>query len=77
MEKILITFLFATMLLCIYKKNIIEEEFKTYIQYPYNYVKTGSDPVNFYRSDRYRKPYRYPYKYFKSYPTPHMTHLEE
>jgi hypothetical protein len=84
MENILIALLFIIIFVCLYKKNIIDkldftikEQFQTYIQHPYNYVKTGSDPVNFYRLDRYRKPYRYPFKYFKSYPVPHMAHLEE
>lgn len=60
-----------------YMKIDNKEAFQTYIQKPYNFIKTGSDPLSFYRRDRYRKPYRYPFKFFKSYPVPHMSHLEE
>ena len=50
------------------------EDFSEYKLPPYNYLKTGSDPLHFYRRDRYRKPYRYPFRFFSSYPSPYLTY---
>ena len=52
------------------------ENWVNYKQKPYNYIKTGSKPVNFYERPRYRKPYRYPFQFRKSYPVDHMSYLE-
>ena len=37
---------------------------------PFDFIGTGSNPVNFYRKDLYREPYDYPYRFFSSYPVP-------
>jgi len=52
-----------------------KEQWVDYIQPPHNYVKTGTDPISYYRRDRYRKPYRNGFKAYKSYPYPHMEQL--
>lgn len=49
------------------------ENWTMYRQLPYGHIKTGSKPLNFYRMDRYRKPYRYPVTFDQSYPTPHKS----
>ena len=49
------------------------ENWQSYNQTPFNYVKNGSSPLNFYIRNRYKKPYRFPYKYKKSYPYPNMS----
>lgn len=54
----------------------VREAFQTYTVKPFDYKKTGTDPLRFYRKDRYRKPYRYPYKFYKSYPVPQYSFLE-
>lgn len=51
------------------------EGWQSYSIPPYNYVKTGADPLYVYQRNRYRKPYRYPFKFISSYPYPHQTHL--
>ncbi len=50
------------------------EGWQSYNQTPYNYVKTGSSPLNFYIRNRYKKPFRHPYKYKKSYPYPNISY---
>jgi len=52
--------------------NFNSEGFVDYTQYPYGYMKTGSDPVYFYRKDRFRKPYDDGFRLYKSYPLPHL-----
>ena len=52
------------------------EHYATYTMRPYNYIKTGTDPLFFYRRDRFRKPYNYPIQFYKSYPTPHMSYFD-
>jgi hypothetical protein len=54
----------------------VREAFQTYKVKPFDYMKTGKDPLHFYRRDRFRKPYRWPLKFYKSYPTPHYSFLE-
>lgn len=49
----------------------IKEEWTNYVQSPFDYVKIGSDPINFYIKPTYRKPYGYPYKFRSSYPYDH------
>lgn len=54
-------------------KNIDKkEDWVDYIRAPYNEIESGTDPLQFYRRDRYRKPYRYPFTFYQSYPSPHM-----
>lgn len=50
----------------------LKEKWENYMRSPFNYLSTGSTPINFYRKDLYRKPFDYPYKFFKSYPVPCM-----
>ena len=56
-------------------KNIYIEKWQNYVLQPYGYVRSGNDPLYFYRKDRYRKPYRWPFQFYKSYPYPHMAPL--
>lgn len=67
---------FAMIVYLLYSKMNTYEHWQNYIQKPYNYMKSGSEPMNMYRYDRYRKPYRYPFKFHSSYPYPHLTHHE-
>jgi len=50
------------------------ETWQDYTLKPYNYILSGSDPLYFYRYDRYRRPYRDGFKFYQSYPIPHMTY---
>jgi hypothetical protein len=52
--------------------NIYAESFVDYTQEPYGYMKSGSEPLYFYRKDRYRRPYNDGFRFYKSYPYPHM-----
>lgn len=77
----LIIFIFiAIFFICLFLKFIksdktIKELWQDYKQLPYNYQLNGSDPLYFYRKDRFKKPYRYPYTFYKSYPTKHLSYL--
>lgn len=68
--------LFTLLIILVYfilnHSNYIEG-WQDYTLKPYNYVLSGSDPLYFYRYDRYRKPYRCGFKFFQSYPYPHLT----
>jgi len=55
-----------------YGHRAIREGWVTYVRSPYNEMESGTDPIQTYRRDRYRKPYRYPYTFYQSYPYPHM-----
>tara|TARA_B100000123_G_C25709514_1_gene419208 strand:- start:251 stop:424 length:174 start_codon:yes stop_codon:yes gene_type:complete len=52
------------------------ENWVPYKQKPYDYYKTGSNPLNFYERSRFRKPYRFPFQFKKSYPIKHMSYLD-
>ena len=54
----------------------VREAFQVYNVKPFKYMKTGRDPLRFYRKDIFRKPYRDLYKFYKSYPTPHYSFLD-
>lgn len=71
--------LIAIISVVVYKhcRPIIEENFYVYTRQPYDEVDTGSDPLGFYRRDRYRKPYMWPRKFFTTYPFPHMDNVED
>lgn len=59
-------------LYCLYcSYGNIKEKWVDYVLKPYGYVDSGSDPVHYYRRDRYRKPYREGYKFVQSYPYKH------
>ncbi len=66
-------------ILCLRNHQLIEEKFQVYMHTPnvFGEMDTGSDPINFYRYDRYRKPYMWPRKIFSEYPYPHMDNCEE
>ena len=76
--------LLAVMLLivyCIYcrmfksTKSPTTEKWVDYKMLPYGSVREGTDPVHYYRRDRYRKPYRYGFKFAQSYPYNHYEPL--
>lgn len=71
---ILILLIITFILISLFKPGALEN-WEVYKQKPYDYVKTGSSPLNFYERPRYRKPYRYPLKFRQSYPYDHMTYL--
>ncbi len=50
----------------------LNEKLENYMRTPFNYIDTGSTPIDFYKKNLYRKPFDYPYKFFKSYPVPSM-----
>lgn len=56
--------------------NEVNETMQNYIQMPYGYVRSGTDPLYFKRVDRYRRPYEDGFKFFKSYPYPHLSPRE-
>jgi len=66
---ILIILFFIYNLLYLWKKK---EYWQNYMDKPFNYLNTGSNPITFYRKDLYRKPYDWPYKYYQSYPLPSL-----
>lgn len=49
---------------------------KMYQQLPLGNVYTGSNPLNYYKHKRYRKPYNYPACHMKSYPIQHCSHFD-
>lgn len=53
------------------KEGEVKEEWTNYVQAPFDFVKTGSVPINFYIKPAYRKPYGYPFKFRSSYPYDH------
>ena len=72
-----IVIIIVIILLLTYTRNNQEnkenkEEWANYIRAPYNEMESGTDPLQFYRRDRYRKPYRFPFTFYQSYPAPHM-----
>lgn len=69
-----IILLLLIFVISIYIKD--SEKFVPYETLPrtdFNYWRTGSQPLNFYKLPLYRKPYRFPFRFFKSYPIPHMS----
>ena len=55
-----------------YKK---QENWEVYKQLPYGFIKTGSEPMNYYIKRRYRKPYRFPFQIVKLNPLKHLSYL--
>lgn len=53
-----------------YTSELNKEHWQDYMTLPFDFIGTGSNPVNFYRKDLYREPYDYPYRFFSSYPVP-------
>jgi len=73
MYLVIIALLITFLVYCKIKQK--KEGWVDYIQEPYKYVKEGSDPVHFYRRDRYRQPYRNGFKFNQSYPYSHQEPL--
>ena len=71
---ILVLLIITFILICLFKPGALEN-WEVYKQKPLGYVRTGSEPLNFYERPRYRKPYNYPSLFRKSYPYDHMTYL--
>jgi len=71
---IIIIFVFLSLLLGKNGVNLTKEDCQDYMRLPFDFISTGSNPMNFYRKDLYRKPYEYPYKFYKSYPIPSVQH---
>ena len=75
MAMILILFIIIFALICLsylWRKPSMQEQWQNYMSAPYDFLETGSNPLNFYRKDKYREPYRWPFKFFQSYPLPSM-----
>ena len=70
----LVILIVVFILICFFKPGALEN-WEVYKQKPFDYVKTGSEPLTFYERPRYRKPYRYPVTFDQSYPTPHKSHF--
>lgn len=54
----------------------VEEGFEVYQQLPFGYFETGSEPLSYYRLDRYRLPYRYPDVFMTNYPVPYFRYYD-
>jgi hypothetical protein len=54
----------------------IQEGFEVYQQLPFGYFETGSEPLSYYRLDRYRSPYRYPDVFMTNYPVPYYRYYD-
>jgi hypothetical protein len=52
-----------------------KEEWANYRKCPFNEIESGIDPLQYYRRDAYRLPYRYPFKFSTDYPYPHMRYM--
>ena len=70
---LLIIILVCAIIYCL-NKNKLQENWESYMQTPLNYIESGSSPLQYYRRDRYRKPYRYPIKHYDSSPYPNMSY---
>ena len=71
---IMIIFLFITNVYYNLNLDKTKEDWQNYMELPFDFIGTGSNPINFYRKDIYRLPYDYPYKFYQSYPLPSMQH---
>ena len=56
--------------------NSLNEGFEVYQQLPFGYFETGSEPLSYYRLDRYRLPYRYPDVFMTNYPVPYFRYYD-
>ena len=65
---LLIIFIIINNIINLYQLNT--EHWQDYMTSPFDFIGTGSNPINFYRKDLYREPYEYPYRFFSSYPVP-------
>jgi len=66
-------FILIIVFIFIIKSKLTVENWQDYILKPYNYMLSGSDPLYFYRYDRFRRPYRDGFKFYQSYPSPHLS----
>ena len=67
---IIVIFVFLSMAFAKLSSGRLREDWQDYMRLPFDFISTGSNPMNFYRKDLYRKPYDYPYRFFSSYPVP-------
>ena len=58
------------------KSPNVQEGFEVYQQLPFGYFETGSEPLSYYRLDRYRLPYRYPDVFMTNYPVPYFRYYD-
>jgi hypothetical protein len=56
--------------------DTMNEGFEVYKQLPFGYFETGSEPLSYYRLDRYRLPYRYPDVFMSNYPVPYFRYYD-
>ena len=71
---ILLILIIIFLLICSFHPSSLEN-WVPYKQKPLNYIKTGRNPLKFYKEKRYRLPYRFPFKFIKSYPVDHLSYL--
>ncbi len=72
---IIIIFLFLS---TIYKNMNLDkykEKWQDYMTLPFDFISTGSSPINFYRKDIFRSPYMYPQRFYQSYPVPSVQYF--
>ena len=72
----IIILIILSFIVIFYFSNRKVEGWANYERKPLNYLSTGSTPLNFYRKDLYRLPYRYPFTFNKSYPLPNQSYYE-
>jgi hypothetical protein len=75
-KKTILLIILILAFIIIYAYSNINESWEVYKQKPLGYVKSGSQPLNFYALPRYRKPYRYPFQFTKTAPIEHQSHLD-
>ena len=54
----------------------LSEGWQNYKSTQFNWISTGSEPLEYYHYPQYRAPYMYPFTFFKSYPQPHYSNYE-
>ena len=75
MNYYLLLFIIIFALICLsylWRRPSMTEQWQNYMEAPFDFLETGSNPLNFYRKDKYREPYRWPFKFNQSYPLPSM-----
>lgn len=75
MNYYLLLFIIIFALICLsylWRRPSMQEQWQNYMTSPFDFLDTGSNPLNFYRKDKYRKPYRWPFTFYQSYPLPSM-----
>jgi len=73
---IILLIIFFICLSFFYSNYYTKEGWANYERKPLDILTTGSTPLNYYRKDLYRLPYRYPFTFQKSYPLPNQSYYE-